>query len=56
MEKLKLHDKESKESDQSGFITLSIQVSKSASLKSGGGLVTPESRVSVVGTNCKNIT
>lgn len=29
-----------------------MQFSKSASLKSGGGLVTPESRVNVVGINC----
>lgn len=33
-------------------LTLSIQLSKSASLKSGGGLVTPESRVNAVGVNC----
>ena len=39
--------------DQSiNHITLSIQLSRSASLRSGGGLVTPESRVSVVGMNC----
>lgn len=29
-----------------------MQVKRSASLRSGGGLVTPESRVSVVGMNC----
>ena len=29
-----------------------MQLSKSASLKRGGGLVTPESRVNVVGVNC----
>lgn len=34
------------------LLTLSIQLSKSASVRSGGGLVTPESRVKVVGTNC----
>lgn len=34
------------------FLTLSIQLSKSASLRRGGGLVTPESRVNVVGVNC----
>lgn len=37
------------------LLTLSIQVSKSASLKSCGGLVTPESRVKVVGMNCNKI-
>lgn len=31
---------------------MSIQLSKSASLRSGGGLVTPESRVNDVGINC----
>lgn len=34
------------------ILTLSIQLSKSASLRSGGGLVTPGSRVNVVGMNC----
>ena len=29
-----------------------MQLNRSASLKSGGGLVTPESKVSVVGMNC----
>lgn len=33
-------------------ITLSIQLSKSASLSSGGGLVIAESRVKRVGINC----
>lgn len=37
---------------ENNLLTLSIQLSKSASLRSGGGLVTPESRVSVVGMNC----
>lgn len=32
--------------------TLSMQFSRSASLNNGGGLVTPESRVNVVGMNC----
>lgn len=31
---------------------MSIQPNRSASLKRGGGLVTPESRVKVVGVNC----
>jgi len=31
---------------------MTLQFSKSASLKSGGGLVTPESSVKVVGMNC----
>lgn len=31
---------------------MSIQLSKSASLKSGGGRVTPESRINVDGMNC----
>ena len=31
-----------------------MQLSKSDSLKRGGGLVTPESSVNVVGRNCKN--
>lgn len=35
------------------LITLSIQLSKSASHNSGGGLVTAESRVKVVGINCR---
>lgn len=34
------------------ILALSIQLSKSASLRRGGGLVTPGSRVNVVGMNC----
>ena len=34
------------------LLTLSIQLSKSASHNSGGGLVTAESRVKRVGINC----
>lgn len=39
-------------SDSNIILALSIQLSKSASLRGGGGLVTPESRVNVVGMNC----
>lgn len=36
------------------ILTLSIRLSKSASLRRGGGLVFPGSRVNVVGMNCNS--
>jgi hypothetical protein len=39
--------------DKKNLCTLSMQLRRSASARRGGGRVTPESSVKVVGTNCK---